>query len=191
MLISSQLDIWETRQMQGSATRFICFSQLFVLCFVVLLFCSVCQSFHGVHLFGWSVYFIPVLYMYRGFSRRPCWRAETMKQFCMKIDLISQGRENVLFLPSNMTAMDVTWKCSIDQHQWHTEYTHKTAPVPASSSVPLQQLSAEPTPPAAVVPLLVSFLPPLFFFFPLQSFKCEQRFVSIHCTRFFITAPLL
>ena len=34
---------------------------------------------------------------YRGFSWQPCWRAETMKQFCMKIDLISQGRENVLF----------------------------------------------------------------------------------------------
>ena len=31
--------------------------------------------------------------------------AETMKQFCMKIDLISQRRENVLFLPSNMAAM--------------------------------------------------------------------------------------
>ena len=28
-----------------------------------------------------------------------------MKQFCMKIDLISQGRENVLFLSSNMAAM--------------------------------------------------------------------------------------
>ena len=28
-----------------------------------------------------------------------------MKQFYMKIDLISQGRENVLFLPSNMVAM--------------------------------------------------------------------------------------
>ena len=27
---------------------------------------------------------------YRGFSQRPCWRAETMKRFCMKIDLISQ-----------------------------------------------------------------------------------------------------
>ena len=34
-----------------------------------------------------------------GFSRQPCWRAETMKQFCMKIDLISQGRENVFFCP--------------------------------------------------------------------------------------------
>ena len=32
-------------------------------------------------------------------------KAETMKQFCMKIDLISQGRENVLFLPSNMATM--------------------------------------------------------------------------------------
>ena len=42
---------------------------------------------------------------YRGFSRRPCWRTETMKQFCMKINLISQRRENVLFLPSNMAAM--------------------------------------------------------------------------------------
>ena len=34
-----------------------------------------------------------------------------MKQFCMKIDLISQRRENVLVLPSNMAAMtshDVT-----------------------------------------------------------------------------------
>ena len=28
-----------------------------------------------------------------------------MKHFCMKIDLISQGRENVLFLPSKMAAM--------------------------------------------------------------------------------------
>ena len=28
-----------------------------------------------------------------------------MKQFCMKIDLISQGIENVLFLPSDMVAM--------------------------------------------------------------------------------------
>ena len=28
-----------------------------------------------------------------------------MKQFCMKINLISQGRENVLFLPSSMAAM--------------------------------------------------------------------------------------
>ena len=28
-----------------------------------------------------------------------------MKQFYMKIDLISQGRENVLFLPTNMVAM--------------------------------------------------------------------------------------
>ena len=37
---------------------------------------------------------------------RPPWeRAETMKQFCMKIDLISQGRENVLFLPSNVAAL--------------------------------------------------------------------------------------
>ena len=39
------------------------------------------------------------------FSRRPCWRAETMKQFYMKIDLISQRRENVLFLASNMAPM--------------------------------------------------------------------------------------
>ena len=28
-----------------------------------------------------------------------------MKQFYMKIDLISQGREKVLFLPYNMAAM--------------------------------------------------------------------------------------
>ena len=41
------------------------------------------EGFHG----GWNNY------------------AETIKQFCMKIDLISQGRENVLFLPSNMAAM--------------------------------------------------------------------------------------
>ena len=44
-------------------------------------------------------------HVYRGFPRWPCWRAETMKQFCVKINLISQGRENVLFLPSNMAAM--------------------------------------------------------------------------------------
>ena len=45
-----------------------------------------------------------VLRYNRGFSRRPRWRAETIKQFCLKIDLISQ-RENVLFLPSNMATM--------------------------------------------------------------------------------------
>ena len=28
-----------------------------------------------------------------------------MKQFCMKIDLIFQGSENGLFLPSNMAVM--------------------------------------------------------------------------------------
>ena len=28
-----------------------------------------------------------------------------MKQFCMKIDLISQGRENAVFMPSIMAAM--------------------------------------------------------------------------------------
>ena len=28
-----------------------------------------------------------------------------LKQFCMKIDVISQGKENLLFLPSNMAAM--------------------------------------------------------------------------------------
>ena len=28
-----------------------------------------------------------------------------MKRFCMKIDLTSQGRENVLFLSSSMAAM--------------------------------------------------------------------------------------
>ena len=28
-----------------------------------------------------------------------------MKEFCVKIDLITQGRENVPFLPSNMAAM--------------------------------------------------------------------------------------
>ena len=44
-------------------------------------------------------------FAYRGFSWWPCWRAETMKQFCMKIDLISQRRENVLLLPSNMAMM--------------------------------------------------------------------------------------
>ena len=40
-----------------------------------------------------------------------------MKQFCMKIDLISQRRENVLFLPSNMAAMTSheNAECSITQ----------------------------------------------------------------------------
>ena len=41
----------------------------------------------------------------RRFSRQPFCRGETMKQFCMEIDLISPRRENVLFLPSNMAAM--------------------------------------------------------------------------------------
>ena len=37
-----------------------------------------------------------------------------MKQFCMKIDLISLERENVLFLPSNMVAMT-----SDENSLWH------------------------------------------------------------------------
>ena len=48
-----------------------------------------------------------------GFSRQPCWRAETMKQFCMKIDLISQRRENVLFFALQHGGNDVTWKRSL------------------------------------------------------------------------------
>ena len=43
-----------------------------------------------------------------------------MKQFCMKIDLFSQRRENVLFLPSNMAAMtsheDALWKQDLYSH---------------------------------------------------------------------------
>ena len=49
--------------------------------------------------------------MYRGFSRR---RAETMKQFCMKKDIISQRRENVLIVFAlQHGGNDVTWECSI------------------------------------------------------------------------------
>ena len=35
-----------------------------------------------------------------------------MKQFCMKIDLISHGRENVLFFALKHGGNDVTRKCS-------------------------------------------------------------------------------
>ena len=38
-----------------------------------------------------------------------------MKQFCMKIDLISQGRQNVLFLPTNMVAMTSRENALLDQ----------------------------------------------------------------------------
>ena len=46
-----------------------------------------------------------------------------MKQFYMKIDLISQGRENVLFLPSNMAAMTshenaLYFPGSIEEKSW-------------------------------------------------------------------------
>ena len=37
-------------------------------------------------------------------------KAETMKQFCMKIDFIYERRENVLFLPSNMAAVKMLYK---------------------------------------------------------------------------------
>ena len=37
------------------------------------------------------VQFKSVLFVYRGFSWQPCWRAETMKQFCMEINLIFQS----------------------------------------------------------------------------------------------------
>ena len=51
-----------------------------------------------------------------------------MKQFCMKIDLISQGRENVVFLPSNMAAM-TSHEDALYPHQLlvdtiHCLYTH-------------------------------------------------------------------
>ena len=43
---------------------------------------------------------IQVAAVYRGFSRQPHWRAETMKQFCMKIDLISHWeRKCIVFCP--------------------------------------------------------------------------------------------
>ena len=39
-----------------------------------------------------------------------------MEQFCMKIDLISQRRENVLFLPSNMAAVTSHENALYDTH---------------------------------------------------------------------------
>ena len=61
----------------------------------------------GLTIFRYIYKIIPayIEQVYRIFSWRPCWRAETIKQFCMKIYLISKGRDNVLFLPSNMAAM--------------------------------------------------------------------------------------
>ena len=41
-----------------------------------------------------------------------------MKQFCMKIDLISQRRENILFLPSNMAAV-TSHKNALFLERWH------------------------------------------------------------------------
>ena len=61
----------------------------------------------GLTIFRYIYKIIPayIEQVYRIFSWRPCWRAETIKQFCMKIYLISKGRDNVLFLPSNIAAM--------------------------------------------------------------------------------------
>ena len=50
-----------------------------------------------------------------------------MKQFCMKIDLISQWRENVLFLPSNMAAMTSHENALFKLHSLH--FLPMTAPL--------------------------------------------------------------
>ena len=45
------------------------------------------------------IYSVMHMAKYRGFSRRPCWTAETMEQFCMKIYFISRGEKMCCFCP--------------------------------------------------------------------------------------------
>ena len=56
---------------------------------------------------------------------------ETIKQFCVKIYLISQGREKVLFLPSNMVAMtshenarSLSLACALSIYTYIHVHTH-------------------------------------------------------------------
>ena len=61
------------------------------------------------HLIGtWSL-----VEKYRGFSRRPCWRTETMKQFRMKIQSYFPEERKCIVFALQHGGNDVTWKCSI------------------------------------------------------------------------------
>lgn len=42
---------------------------------------------------------------YRGFARRPCWMARTMKMFCIRMNICSHRNTNLLFLPFKMAAV--------------------------------------------------------------------------------------
>ena len=82
-------------------------------CMYTCLRTGACVSFRArtclsTHACGYFLAYLPLRYIpvytgaqsnNRGFSRRSCWRAETMKQFCVKIDLISQRREMYCFCP--------------------------------------------------------------------------------------------
>ena len=83
------------------------------VCMYTCLRTGACVSFRArtclsTHACGYFLAYLPLRYIpvytgaqsnNRGFSRRSCWRAETMKQFCVKIDLISQRREMYCFCP--------------------------------------------------------------------------------------------
>ena len=44
-------------------------------------------------------------FCYRGFARQPCCMAGTMKMFCIRKNIFSHGKKNLLFLPCNMAAV--------------------------------------------------------------------------------------
>jgi len=51
---------------------------------------------------------------YRGFARQPCCMAGTMKIFCIRKNLFSLGKKNLLFLPCNMAAMQNLYNSQLD-----------------------------------------------------------------------------
>ena len=80
-------------------------------CKAIAFVCQICKLF--------SLLKLPN----RGFARQPCCMAGTMKMFCIRKNIRTHGKKNLLFLPCNMAAVQNL--CSLGDHDSYENITLK------------------------------------------------------------------
>ena len=92
------------------STVFIYFSIIPTLCYLDFFHLANCQSNVDRDVDPGSVLCEPSINLsvdkrYRGFAQQPCCMAGTMKMFCIRKNIFSHRKKNLLFLPCNMAAV--------------------------------------------------------------------------------------
>ena len=64
----------------------------------------------------WKTLFNGTLFSNRGFARQPCCMAGTMKMFCIRKNICSHRKKNLLLLPCNMAAMQNLYRTITSFH---------------------------------------------------------------------------